>query len=299
MQLFVTEAGNCNLVCDNLYSHTVEDRLKNYEGYEYPVLTSRNHTCLLMFGTILQHNSEMSGGAVMQDITATSFEASQKSWIIDSENSRLLEYDLPSISTPKIYDLYMVLEGSAYTIYNGSLFTAVGQRKPSIVKYNLNTNSNERLNLNKLSVQTLNFLYKSGENYYDIMVDDNGIWAILPIPKSRNTAVLKFDPNSMDILHIWDVSLHHEKYDKMFIAAGILYTVTVEKNVIRILDGVDLYRNKYYNVDILIENPQIKVKEIQFNAKEFELNLWDDEKRWTSSLTCSKFEDFVITIPEE
>ncbi len=72
-------------------------------------------------------------------------------------------------------------------------------------------------------------------NYVDLAVDENGLWALFGLVADNNTIVLKVDPFNLDLQYAWNISLNHYQVADTFITCGVLYAVDdVDKRNTRI-----------------------------------------------------------------
>lgn len=65
----------------------------------------------------------------------------------------------------------------------------------------------------------------------------------------------------MTIDNAWEITLDHTKFNKMFIASGMLYTLKFSDNL-KISTALDLYRQEYFIMDLALKkiptSPDIK-----------------------------------------
>lgn len=46
-------------------------------------------------------------------------------------------------------------------------------------------------------------------SFVDFSSDENGLWAVFALALDNNTVVTKFEPESLEIQYMWNISLNH------------------------------------------------------------------------------------------
>ena len=148
-------------------------------------------------------------------------------------------------------------------IYNGT-FYYLHYESESIVRYDLTTQmvSKKKIPRNRVvrnsGLPLLSTLYlpQQPDNYLDLMSDENGLWGVFGLAVDNNTVVMKFDPLTMEVQFMWNISLTHHQVADMFVVCGVLYAVDhVEQRDTRIRFALDLYKNKLLDVELPFSNP--------------------------------------------
>jgi hypothetical protein len=148
-------------------------------------------------------------------------------------------------------------------IYNGSFFY-LHYDSESIVRYDLTTLYSRKIRIPRNRVvrnsglPLLAQLYgpQLKDNYLDLMTDENGIWSVFGLAVDNNTVVMKFDPQTLAIQFMWNISLSHHQVADMFIVCGVLYAVDhVDERDTKIRFALDLYKNKLLDVELPFTNP--------------------------------------------
>ena len=89
-----------------------------------------------------------------------------------------------------------------------------------------------------------------------------------PFTVDNNTVVMKFDPQSLEIQYMWNISLNHHNVADTFIVCGVLYAVDhVERSSTRIRFALDLYRNKLLDVELPFSNPFSYTTALGYNPR--------------------------------
>lgn len=160
-------------------------------------------------------------------------------------------------------------------IYNGTFFY-LHYESESIVRYDLTTQmvSKKDIPRNRIvrnsGLPLLAKLYgpQQPDNYLDLITDENGVWGVFGLAVDNNTVVMKFDPLTMDIEFMWNISLSHHQVADMFIVCGVLYAVDhVEERETRIRFALDLYKNKLLDVELPFSNPFKYTTSLGYNPR--------------------------------
>ena len=95
-----------------------------------------------------------------------------------------------------------------------------------------------------------NYVYKTEYNYFDLAVDENGLWVIYGDDNSQNNLLVsKINPADLSIEKTWNLTADHQNYGNGFISCGILYLVKDTHTKNTVIDyAYDLYEKK--NVDM-------------------------------------------------
>ncbi|KRT84325.1 hypothetical protein AMK59_2562, partial [Oryctes borbonicus] len=215
-------------------------------------------------------------GSWMRDLNV---QEGDKYWSTREGNySYLFEFANKTVFRKDRYTNYYILNpqyrGNAHVVFNGSFFY-VSKYEAKIFKYNMVSDSKTNQSIPGLPAQAPN-LYKTGYNFMDLNIDDNGLWVIFGIPDTNNTGVMKMDPNTLEIQYIWNISLNHQKFGEMFIACGVLYAVdSVQDRNSKIRFALDLYNNRILDVNLAFTNPFKNTTTVGYNHKNKELYTWD------------------------
>merc|ERR1719219_3395919 len=115
------------------------------------------------------------------------------------------------------------------------------------------------------------------------MTDENGLWAVFGLAVDNNTVVMKFDPQTLEIQYMWNISLSHHQVADMFIVGGVLYAVDhVEERDTRIRFALDLYKNNLIkDLELPFSNPFKKTTSLGYNPRINSLTTWDSGNQLT------------------
>lgn len=101
-------------------------------------------------------------------------------------------------------------------------------------------------------------LFNTEYNYYDLSVDENGLWLIYAFkPEASKPAwpdsllIAKLEPNYLDIEKTWNITVTRGKFCNSFIAQGILYLLescTTKQTSFSF--AYDLYSDEVVNISL-------------------------------------------------
>jgi len=126
-------------------------------------------------------------------------------------------------------------------------------------------------------MQGNSYLYSTEYNYFDLAVDENGLWAIYAAENERNfLLVSKLDPDNLTIQKTWNISVRHRQYGNGLIACGLLYLIKDVTSTRTIIDyAFDLYTKQRLDVNLVFNNPYQMNTMIAFNHAERQIYSWD------------------------
>ncbi|KAK4884268.1 hypothetical protein RN001_000539 [Aquatica leii] len=227
----------------------------------------------------------------------------KKIWTTNEDNFKLVEFDdtssLLKNNPSKTYELDVGFHGNANAIYKGIFYYKTFRNKPIIIKYDFRNRKTQSIDLNTIIRKNV-LLYKSGMNYFDFSVDENGLWILFSIPDSDHVGVIKIDDDTMVIQDIFEISIKSKEYIDMFMASGALYTIEYSPlGEIIISKAINLLSNKvsYLNLKGILRSAGISM--ITFNHQHKVLLTVDNGMRILYNLTWS-IDDILPTdvLPE-
>ena len=142
--------------------------------------------------------------------------------------------------------------GNSHAVYNRSLYyQRAGENTIARFDFALgDIDTYERIQ--GASYNDSNYLYSGSRIYFDIEIDENGMWIIYRKPNDLNsTYITKIDPLYMKKVKTWRIDVNSSKYGNGFIAHGVLYLIKdnlVERTTIEF--AYDLYEDKRFNVKV-------------------------------------------------
>ncbi|KAF2901206.1 hypothetical protein ILUMI_04981 [Ignelater luminosus] len=248
-----------------------------FKGHTNKIIPKRNQDCVLeAIGKPVYHGyaDEDYGSWMMDSDPANDFEGS-KYWITNESTPNLLYEFSQEGNLTQTYRLALPFQGNAHVVYNGSFYYHA-QGKPQIIRYFLKKKTKTELNVTELiAMDSSNALYKTGYNYLDFSVDDNGLWVIFPVPDSNNTGVMKVN-DSMHIQKMWNFSMEHQKVGEMFVACGVLYAIdSISTYHSKVRFALDLYTERLVEINLDFTNPFESTTMATYNHRKKELHTWD------------------------
>ena len=176
-----------------------------------------------------------------------------------------------------VYELKELYFGTGHVIYNGSfIYHRAGFNE--IVKFDLIRNESvAKIQLPNAAYQGMAYLYSTPYNYFDLSVDDNGLWVVYAAEfEPHALLVTKLNPHDLSIQKTWNVSVRHQEYGNGFIACGILYLIrnTQVKNS-QIDFAYDLYTKELLPMSLRFNNPFQLNNMVSYNPLEKKIYSWD------------------------
>jgi len=125
--------------------------------------------------------------------------------------------------------------------------------------------------------QRQEYLYNKEYNYFDLAVDENGLWVIYAAEEQNDfLLVSKLDANDLTIQKTWNVPVRHREYGNGFVACGLLYLIKDVTSTTTTIDyAFDLYTKKRLHVNLQFKNPYQKNVMIAYNHAESRIFSWD------------------------
>ena len=120
-------------------------------------------------------------------------------------------------------------------------------------------------------------LYKTQYSYFDLAVDENGLWVIYAAKEQHNfLLVSKLNADNLTVEKTWNISVRHRDYGNGFIACGLLYLVRDVVSTSTTIDyAYDLYKKQRRDVSLRFHNPYRMNNMIAFNHAERQIYSWD------------------------
>ena len=216
----------------------------------------------------------------MSDANPTKASERYKIWTTHHFHGKFLnEYsDLQHFIADNVtrkYELHDRYYGTGHVIYHGSFYYQKGGHNV-IVKYELDSGIQTEVWVANSSFHDGNYVYNTEYNYYDLSVDENGLFLIYGSSVENNTLVIvNLDPVNLQMMRKWELGVNHRKYGNGFIVCGILYLLNTHDTVTYITFAYDLYKNKYLSVNIEFKNPFKMNNMVSYSYLENRLYGWD------------------------
>jgi len=127
------------------------------------------------------------------------------------------------------------------------------------------------------ALQGTEYLYSTEYNFFDLAVDENGLWAIYAAENEPDfLLVSKLDPNTLTIQKTWNISVSHRQYGNGIVVCGLLYLIKDVTSTSTTIDyAFDLYTKQRLDVNLGFNNPYQLNTMITFNHAERLIFSWD------------------------
>ena len=201
------------------------------------------------------------------------------------EYRNLEDFRQDRISTT--YELKELFFGTGHVIYDGSFYyhrTSYNE----IIRYDLAkkaTVAKTSLKYGSFSGKN-NYVYATEYNYFDLAVDENGLWVIYGQEGHPRTLIVrKLNPHNLVTEKTWNITVDHRAYGNGFITCGVLYLVKNTRVKNTVIDfAYDLYRKERINVRLKFTNPFQMNNMISYNPQEKRIYGWDRGNQLTYPL---------------
>lgn len=176
-----------------------------------------------------------------------------------------------------VYELDERFYGTGHVVFEGSFFYHRAGHS-EIVKYDFVQRSIvARLHLHDSNFNGNRFLYTSEGNYFDLAVDENGLWLIYAASSDDHSILVsKLNPWNLAKQNTWNISVRHQEYGNGFVTCGVLYLVKDTRTKNTVVDiAYDLYNNKMHSVRLKFTNPFKMNNMISYNPRDQKIYGWD------------------------
>ena len=195
---------------------------------------------------------------------------------IISEYNNLANFQRDIVDTTiELQELYF---GTGHVVYNGFLFYHKAGYS-EIVMFDLKNQLVEgQVILPDANYQDKeNYVYSTEYNFFDLAVDENGVWVIYGSALARTSLLVsKINHMTMAIEKTWNITVNHQEYGNGFIACGVLYLVKDTHRKSTFIDfAYDLYEKRKLSVRLKFSNPYQMNNMIAYDPKEKFIYCWD------------------------
>lgn len=161
-------------------------------------------------------------------------------------------------------------QGTNHAMFNGSVYYQRAGHHV-VVRYDLKrTDVVSFQNMHGSNYNNSRYLYATGKSYYDISIDENGLWVIYAkVNFNSILSVSKLDLYTMQVLKTWEIQVDHRSYGNGFIICGVLYLVrSVNTQRTHIDYAYDLYTDKVRQEKISFINPYAGNVQLTYVARD-------------------------------
>ncbi|KAL6483474.1 hypothetical protein MHYP_G00083460 [Metynnis hypsauchen] len=128
----------------------------------------------------------------------------------------------PGVSKGKQITLPYAWNGTGHAVYDGFLYYISERSELQVVKFDLKNGSMADSAVLPVEAQTPVYGLNP-ETLVDLIVDEDGLWALYPAGDTINLA--KMDSDTLDIEQMWDTSCPRNNAEAAFIVCGTVYVV--------------------------------------------------------------------------
>lgn len=126
-------------------------------------------------------------------------------------------------------------------------------------------------------------LYATDYNYYDMTVDENGLWLIyaykthMSEPANPDLLLItKLESNYLDIEKSWNISVTRDNYRNGFIAQGIVYLLeNTDSQSTKISFAYDLYANSPIEIELPLHSEFRNIRMLSYDYATRDILAWD------------------------
>lgn len=239
---------------------------------------------------LLLRRSGSTSGAWMVDP-----DSSRKYWETNNKNDNIL-YEYRSKSSfresriDNTYDMsFFHYYGYDHVIADGSFYFQWAGRN-IVVKYDLREAIvSSALEIDGANYNNSRYLYKHGHSYFDMEVDENGLWVIYSkVDDDNNIYVIKVNRNTMEAIRTWRISIAPGSYGNGIIVCGVLYLIRDCNALMSTIDyAFDLYDDSPISLGrkgIAFRNPFQANSMVSYvpnthNPGDSRINSWDNGRQ--------------------
>uniref|UniRef100_A0A915IPS8 Olfactomedin-like domain-containing protein n=1 Tax=Romanomermis culicivorax TaxID=13658 RepID=A0A915IPS8_ROMCU len=156
--------------------------------------------------------------------------------------------------------------------------------------FDLETNQTKELTIEGASFTGSSYLYADNpENYFDLEVDENGLWLIFKYKNVEHLSVARLHPKTLQALRVWNLTqLNARTVGNAWITCGILYAIRSSRaQNTNMFVAYDLYRRKYASVDMPWTNPYGNANMVSYNPIDRKIYTYDNGHLMTIPLLLS------------
>ncbi|XP_064619267.1 gliomedin-like isoform X3 [Lineus longissimus] len=260
--------------------------------YAKPTMAPKARECAIkaIGKPVFQKYTGIFWGAWMKDSDPVNIADGAKVWSTSHFHGKYLkEYasfkDFQDDKVAKVYELHDRYFGTGHLVFRGAFYYQKASTNV-IVKYDLSSGFQTDVLIPDSAFKGSKYLYETEYNYYDLSVDENGLWVIFgSLNDDDGLMVSKLDAGNLQLLKSWRLDVKHNTYGNGFIVCGVLYLVESTKVITsRLSYAYDLYKNRQLDVDIKIVNPFEKNNMVSYTYRENRIYGWDNGNQITYPL---------------
>ena len=218
----------------------------------------------------------------MKDADPPTPTGSHKFWFTRHFTGKVLyEYnsseDFRRDKVSRTYALPELYFGTGHVVYKGAFYyQRAGYNQ--LIKYDLE----EAVTVGETSLwqaayQSKDYVYNTEYNYFDMAVDENGLWVVYGAEGEPWTLLVsKLSPADLTVEKTWNITVQRHHYGNGFITCGVLYLIKDTKAKTTLIDfAYDLYTKENKSVRLKFTNPFQMNNMIAYNPADNKLYCWD------------------------
>lgn len=216
----------------------------------------------------------------MQDLSSEN--SSGNVWVTKYISDNILyEYssmiDFRKDRLKKAYTLEYYFYGTGHAVFQGNFFY---QRTgyAEIIKFSLKDNqASAKLCIERAAYSGDTFLYGTESSYFDLSVDENGIWMIYSNDSDTETiTVSRLNHTNMSLMTSVNISVDRKQYSNGFVACGILYLIRDTRAKTTDIDyAYDLFNRQNLTISLKFINPFQMNNMVTYVPKTKQIFSWD------------------------
>lgn len=168
-------------------------------------------------------------------------------------------------------------DGTNHVMYNGS-FIYKKNGSPVIIRFDLASKNYTETRIPGAAYNNADYLYSDeSHNYFDIAIDENGLWVLFHYEKSNTLSVARLHPKTMRLIRVWNLTrFDHTKIGDTWVACGVMYVLDSRKaHNTTVSVAYDLFRHRSATVNIPWRNSYNMTTMVAYNPRIKRLHIYD------------------------
>lgn len=165
--------------------------------------------------------------------------------------------------------------GTGHVVFNGSfIYHAAGSNK--LNKFDFQTREvTASVSLSQATFTSNNYLYSSSHTYFDLAVDENGLWVAYK-SSGGDLMVSNLDPTDLRVQVTWNIPTKSKEFGESFLTCGRLHLIRNTTATTTKVDAVyDLYTEEWLETNLKFRNPYELNVMVSYNPVDKKIYSWD------------------------
>ncbi|NXE66113.1 GLDN protein, partial [Calcarius ornatus] len=163
--------------------------------------------------------------------------------------------------------------GCGHAVQNNHLYYHQGGTS-YIRKFGLDKDSLHTLHIKKALHQGKNYLFSNSKTYFNIAVDEKGLWIIYASSIDENIMVASVDEESFSVNWHINTTYPKSKAGNAFIACGILYVTDTKDMTVSF--AFDLLKRKQIDARFKLRSSQSVLAMLSYSLRDKNLYTWEN-----------------------